>query len=162
MEGFKKWLRGAMVVGAAVATDSAHARTETADLDQQPAGVSTKLNDRVQENIGIERERLRLFLDTFFKVETPQRTAFSMVASSMLPDDLALFKSMVHKVAHDRIVAGASGVGFIASEDEFRDAVYAEMIRGSEHDLSDEISRIASLAGALSKAAQAWLEKQAR
>ena len=162
--GFEKWFRGAAAAVAlnAAAPTPVDARGDVAAASPAMSDTGTQLTDRMSESARVEQEKLLAFIDSFFKNQTPQRDAFAFVANSLPAEDVMLFKKMVAKVAKDRIIAGGSGVGFIASETEFPSAVYAEMIRVSEHDISDKVSQITSLAGALSRAASAWLETQAR
>jgi hypothetical protein len=165
--GFESWFgKGARVIalGAALgagAPTEADARGEVAAASPSASDTVTPHTERVSESVRVEQEKLLAFIDSFYKNPTPQREAFALIANSLSREDVALFKKMTAKVAKDRVRAGGAGVGFIASEAEFGSAVYAEMIRASEHDISEKVSQIASLSRTLSRAANLWLEQQA-
>ncbi len=149
----------ATMLSAAGPVEIVHAKGDAAfeqsdKMLQNGKGLELRMSESAQK----ESQKLTAFIHDFFEEKSPQRDVFSLIANSLPDADLKVFLAAVVKVAHRRIFAGGSGVGFITSTVEFQSAVYSEMSRNADHELS--ISQIASMTGPLSRGADHWIHNQ--
>lgn len=141
---------------------------EEPEATQLPGGEESDLRGRQRIIEYQERQQFEEFLNWFYESgeALAQRQMFNLIAGSLSPALVAIFKQSVMRVAQQQMRKGFSGIGFMATGEEFVEAAKAETLGsvaaepGIGSDSSVYLPKITALAEKLSAAAKRWLESR--